>query len=157
MGPFCVVRKTLLPSDLNVKELRSFVPISCELRKPPVARALLPEIASTKARFHGMVSGMATTKITITLQDDQVNAIRGFVAAGKASSVSGFVQHAVSIALFDAAGWRTMLDDALRQTGGPLTKQERAWADALLDPQESKPGHGKSSPGKGRTRRHKAA
>jgi Arc/MetJ-type ribon-helix-helix transcriptional regulator len=104
-----------------------------------------------------MVSGMATTKITITLQDDQVNAIRGFVAAGKASSVSGFVQHAVSIALFDAAGWRTMLDDALRQTGGPLTKQERAWADALLDPQESKPGHGKSSPGKGRTRRHKAA
>jgi hypothetical protein len=26
-----------------------------------------------------------------------------------------------------------MLQDALQQTGGPLTKKERAWADALLD------------------------
>jgi Arc/MetJ-type ribon-helix-helix transcriptional regulator len=53
-----------------------------------------------------------TTRITITLQDDQVRAIREFVAAGKASSVSAFVQHAVGIALFDAAGWQTMLHDA---------------------------------------------
>jgi hypothetical protein len=27
-----------------------------------------------------------------------------------------------------------MLDDALRQTGGPLTKKERGWADAILSP-----------------------
>ncbi len=45
---------------------------------------------------------------------DQLRGIREFVAEGKASSVSGFVQHAVNVALFDAAGWRTMLDDALR-------------------------------------------
>jgi len=79
-----------------------------------------------------MVFGMATAKITITLQDEQVAEIRALVAARKGRSVSGFVQHAVSVALFDAAGWQEMLRDALRQTGGPLTKKERAWADALL-------------------------
>ena len=46
--------------------------------------------------------------------------------------MSGFVRHAVGVALFDVAGWRTMLDDALRQTGGPLTNEEYAWADAIL-------------------------
>ena len=80
-----------------------------------------------------MVFGMATTKITITLRDDQVAEIRALVAAGEAASVSAFVQHAVGVALFDAAGWREMLADALRQTGGPLTKKERVWADALLE------------------------
>jgi Arc/MetJ-type ribon-helix-helix transcriptional regulator len=86
-----------------------------------------------------MVFGMATTKLTITLEDDQLRAIREYVGAGKASSVSAFVKHAVGVALFDAEGWRIMLDDALRQTGGPLTKQESAWADSLLhDPQKKK-------------------
>ena len=82
----------------------------------------------------GMVIGMATTKITITLQEEQVAEIRALVAAGKAPNLSSFVQHAVRIALFDAAGWQEMLTDALHQTGGPLTKKERAWADALLAP-----------------------
>ena len=78
---------------------------------------------------------MATTKITITLQADQVEAIRALVAAGRSPNVSAFVQHAVGVALFDAAGWREMLEDALQQTGGPLTKKERDWADALLSPE----------------------
>jgi Arc/MetJ-type ribon-helix-helix transcriptional regulator len=89
-----------------------------------------------------MVFGMATRKITITLQDDQVEAVRALVAAGQAASVSAFVQHAVGVAIFDAAGWREMLKDALRQTGGPLTKGERARADAALSahPRGSKKG-----------------
>jgi hypothetical protein len=33
-----------------------------------------------------------------------------------------------------------MLDDALQQTGGPLTKKERMWADALLSPEGRKRG-----------------
>jgi len=85
-----------------------------------------------------MVIGMATTKITITLPDEQLKEIRALVAAGESASVSGFVQHAVQVALFDAAGWREMLKDALQQTGGPLTKKERAWADALLAPRGRK-------------------
>ena len=81
-----------------------------------------------------MVIGMATTKITVTLMDDQVYAIRELISAKRASSVSGFVQHAVRLALSDATGWQTMLDDALLQTGGPLTQAERDWADEILEP-----------------------
>jgi hypothetical protein len=69
-----------------------------------------------------------------------VKEIRALVAARRAANVSAFVQHAVAIALYDAAGWKEMLEDALRQTGGPLTKNERAWADALLSPPERKRG-----------------
>lgn len=75
---------------------------------------------------------MATTKLTITLDDEQRDEVRRLVAAGRASSGSAFVRHAVGVALHDAAGWQQMLDGALQQTGGPLTKKERAWADALL-------------------------
>jgi Arc/MetJ-type ribon-helix-helix transcriptional regulator len=81
-----------------------------------------------------MVFGMATTKITITLPDDQVAEIRTLVAAGVAANISAFVKHAIGIALFDAAGWSDMLQEALQQTGGPLTKKERAWADSILSP-----------------------
>jgi Arc/MetJ-type ribon-helix-helix transcriptional regulator len=90
-----------------------------------------------------MVFGMATAKITITLQDDQLEEVRALVAAGQAASVSAFVKHAVNVALYDAAGWREMLGDALQQTGGPLTKEERAWADAILTPQGKKRDSGK--------------
>ncbi|SPF39129.1 conserved hypothetical protein [Candidatus Sulfopaludibacter sp. SbA4] len=87
-----------------------------------------------------MVFGMASAKIAITLPDDQVGEVRALVAAGKAASIYAFVKHAVGVALFDAAGWREMLEDALQQTGGPLTKKERAWADALLSPGGQKRG-----------------
>jgi Arc/MetJ-type ribon-helix-helix transcriptional regulator len=86
-----------------------------------------------------MVLGMATRKITITLRDDQLQEVRSLVAAGQAASVSGFVQHAVGVAISDAAGWREILEDALQQTGGPLTPKERTWADALLSPRQDKP------------------
>ncbi len=87
-----------------------------------------------------MVFSMATAKITITLEDDQLEEIRALVTAGQARSISGFVKHAVGIALFDAAGWREMLQEALQQTGGPLTKKERTWADAVLSAGRRKKG-----------------
>lgn len=80
-----------------------------------------------------MVIGMATTKLTITLHDDQVKEIRELVAAGRTPNISAFVQHAVSVSLQDVAGWREMLANALAETGGPLTKSERQWADSILD------------------------
>jgi len=79
-----------------------------------------------------MGNGMATTKITVTVHDDQLEEIRALVSGGRTSSVSGCVQHAVRIALHDVAGWKDMLESALEQSGGPLTRKERAWADALL-------------------------
>lgn len=94
-----------------------------------------------------MVYGMATRKITITLRDDQIREIRALVAAGQTASVSAFVQHSVGVGLSDAAGWQEMLEDALQQTGGPLTAKERAWADAVLSPhrQKRRAGKGKAA------------
>jgi Arc/MetJ-type ribon-helix-helix transcriptional regulator len=79
-----------------------------------------------------MVNGMASKKITITIDDEQVKQIRNLVNAGRAASVSGFVQHAVGVALDDVAGWGAMLAQALDGTGGPMSADERAWADAAL-------------------------
>ena len=79
-----------------------------------------------------MVSGMATRKVTVTLDEDQLGRIRGLVESGKAPTVSGFVQHAVSVALDDVAGWGAMLAEALAHTGGDLTADERRWADRIL-------------------------
>ena len=79
--------------------------------------------------FFGMAQ---TTKVTITLKDEQLQEVQALVAAGEAASLSGFVQRAVNIALHDSAGWRDMLDEAIERTGGPLTKTEKDWADAML-------------------------
>jgi Arc/MetJ-type ribon-helix-helix transcriptional regulator len=83
---------------------------------------------------------MATTKLTITLENEQLDEVRKLVAAGASSSVSAFVKHAVGIALHDAAGWSEMLRTALRESGGPLTEKERAWADRILSPKPRKGG-----------------
>jgi Arc/MetJ-type ribon-helix-helix transcriptional regulator len=85
-----------------------------------------------------MVHGMATRKITITLHDDQIQEIQSLVERGQARNVSSFVKHAVAVALHDAAGWREMLEGALLESGGPLTKEERAWADGILSSKTSK-------------------
>jgi Arc/MetJ-type ribon-helix-helix transcriptional regulator len=79
-----------------------------------------------------MVSGMASKKVTITLDEAQLDRIRALVQARTAPSVSGFVQHAVAVALDDVAGWGAMLAEALRDTGGTLSADERAWADEVL-------------------------
>jgi Arc/MetJ-type ribon-helix-helix transcriptional regulator len=75
---------------------------------------------------------MATKKVTVTLDEEQLRQVRALVDARKAPSVSGFVQHAVSLALDDVAGWGALLAQALTDTGGPLSASERAWADEVL-------------------------
>jgi len=80
----------------------------------------------------GMEVGMPTKKVTITLEAEQLEQIRQLVASAHAASVSGFVQHAVAVALDDVAGWGAMLAQALEETGGPLSGDEAAWADELL-------------------------
>ena len=79
-----------------------------------------------------MVIGMAAKKVTITLAEEQIERVRALVAAGTASSVSGFVQHAVGVALDDVAGWGAALAEALKVSGGPLTAEEKTWADEVL-------------------------
>lgn len=79
-----------------------------------------------------MVVGMASNKITITVPDDQVQQIRDLVSDGRATSVSGFVQHSIGVVLGDVAGWGAMLAEALAETGGPISPEEQAWADEAL-------------------------
>lgn len=80
----------------------------------------------------GMVFGMATKKLTITLDEADLDRIRALVARGDSASVSGFVQHAVGVSLDDVAGWGAMLAEALEETGGAVTPEERVWADEIL-------------------------
>ena len=80
-----------------------------------------------------MVIGMARTrKVTVTLPAESVEAIRRLVTEGKADSISGFLQHAVQVALDDVAGWSALLGQALSETGGAMTSEEQQWADEVL-------------------------
>jgi len=79
-----------------------------------------------------MVNGMATTKITITLPNRQLEEIRQRVAAQESPTISGFIQQAVQKSLENAAAFRTMIDDGLDATGGPPKPKERAWARRML-------------------------
>jgi Arc/MetJ-type ribon-helix-helix transcriptional regulator len=82
-----------------------------------------------------MVNGMATTKITITVPDSQLERIKKKVAAREATSISGFVQRAVQKSLENEEEFRAMIDEGLAATGGPLTARERAWARKMLTSQ----------------------
>jgi Arc/MetJ-type ribon-helix-helix transcriptional regulator len=86
---------------------------------------------------------MATTKITITLPDRQLEEIRKRVAAQESASVSGFIQQAVQKSLENAAEFRAMVNEVLNQTGGPLTPKERTWARRVLAERK-----GRGRPGK---------
>ena len=92
-----------------------------------------------------MVNSMATTKITITLPDGQVQEIRKRVATGESSSISGFIQQAVQKSLENASEFRAMIDEALKATGGPLTPKERAWARKMLAPRKRRAKAGKAA------------
>jgi len=75
---------------------------------------------------------MATKKVTITLDEEQLRRVHALVESGQASSVSGFVQHAVGVSLDDVAGWGALLAQALTDSGGQPTPDEVAWADQAL-------------------------
>lgn len=75
---------------------------------------------------------MATREVTISMTRGQLGRIEEIVATGQAASISGFVQAAVRTALDDAAAWGALLAQALEESGGPLSPDEQAWADAVL-------------------------
>ena len=65
--------------------------------------------------------GMATKKVTVTLDLDQLAAIRALVEARSTSSVSAFVQHAVAVSLNDVAGCGAVPAFPMRGIGGAGT------------------------------------
>lgn len=74
---------------------------------------------------------MATRKVTVTLDEDEIARIKDLVSRGSAKSVSSFVQRAVSNSLDADAIWSQTLADLLEETGGPLTADEHEWATAI--------------------------
>jgi len=70
--------------------------------------------------------------VRVTLDGTELRQIRSLVHAGATPDVSAFVRHAVAMALDDLAEWDATLAETLRQTGGPLSDRERAWADDVL-------------------------
>lgn len=77
-----------------------------------------------------MIFGMTKAKIAVSLPAELVAAAKKAVLAGRAASVSGYVEAAlVAYVASDDDAW---IDDLLEQTGGPLTNEEIAWADHAL-------------------------
>jgi hypothetical protein len=56
----------------------------------------------------------------------------------------------------NAEGWRAILNDALRETGGSVTNEERKWADALLHRPERRPERKKSTSSRGASKNRAA-
>jgi len=119
--------KSQMRTTRGVSHIRAPRGVTADASPAQMARA---RRAADKRRILGR--GMATKKVTITLDEEQLEAVRRLVEAGTSPSVSGFVQHAIGVALNDVAGWGAILHQALEETGGPLTKKERAWADGIL-------------------------
>jgi hypothetical protein len=78
-----------------------------------------------------MITGMTKAKIAITIDDELVRRAKLEVAAGRASSVSAYIEEAVA-ARAQADALDALLDELLAASGGPLTAQERAEADRVL-------------------------
>lgn len=79
-----------------------------------------------------MMIGMTRkAKIAITLPQELVDTARRAVRHGRAASVSAYVSEAVQQRA-KAEDLDALLDEMLDETGGPMTEEERAWADTKL-------------------------
>lgn len=80
----------------------------------------------------GTIVRMTKAKVTVTMDRDLLAKVRRAVDEGSAPSVSAYVEQAVAqwVADEDADAF---LDKMLEESGGPMTDEERAWADRVLD------------------------
>lgn len=70
--------------------------------------------------------GMTREKIAVSLPAELVRAAKNAVKAGRAASVSGYVEAALAAHVAnDDDAW---IDEMLEETGGPMTEAERARA-----------------------------
>jgi Arc/MetJ-type ribon-helix-helix transcriptional regulator len=70
------------------------------------------------------------TKIAVSLPDEQVEAAKRAVAAGRASSVSAYVADALARAQREDS-LKALLDEMDQELGEP-SEEAKAWADAEL-------------------------
>jgi len=87
--------------------------------------------ASGLSAASGMIAGMTTTKIAVSLPTGLVQRARRAVRSGRSASVSAYIASAVEekATLEDLA---TLLREMLAKSGGPLTEVERRQADEAL-------------------------
>ena len=79
-----------------------------------------------------MMIGMTRrAKIAVTLPQELVDAARSAVRHGRAPSVSAYVSEAVAQRA-KSEDLDALLEEMLDETGGPMTEEERAWADREL-------------------------
>lgn len=78
-----------------------------------------------------MIPGMTTQKIAITVPEQTLASARRAVRAGKAGSLSAYISRALEQqTLLDDLD--SLLQELLSESGGPLTAQEKGWADSVL-------------------------
>ena len=73
---------------------------------------------------------MTTTKIAITLPEEQLARVHRAVRSGHADSVSGYIARALAEQEREES-LRVLLDDLIAQHGEP-TQQEKIWAKRAL-------------------------
>jgi hypothetical protein len=73
---------------------------------------------------------MTTTKIAITLPEEQLARVHRAIRAGLADSVSGYISRAL-IEQQREESLRDLVEDLIAQHGKP-TREEKAWAKRVL-------------------------
>lgn len=78
-----------------------------------------------------MMNGMTTSKIAITVPDDVLKRAKTAVRRGRAPNLSAYVSGAIrdKVLLDDL---ESMFEEMLAESGGPLSAEESARADAAL-------------------------
>jgi antitoxin ParD1/3/4 len=74
---------------------------------------------------------MTKAKIAVSLPQELVDQAQRAVAEGRADSVSAYVADALEEKA-KVDDLKSLLDDMLEATGGPMTATERRWADRAL-------------------------
>lgn len=79
-----------------------------------------------------MMNGMTKSKIAVSLDEELVAAVKEQVSSGQADSVSAYVSEALEdkLKVDDASAF---YEQVLLDSGGPMTDEERAWADKALE------------------------
>jgi Arc/MetJ-type ribon-helix-helix transcriptional regulator len=82
--------------------------------------------------IRGYDNGMTTSKIAITLPEEQLARVHRQIRAGRADSVSGYIARALA-EQERRESLRDILDDLIAQHGKP-TQEDRKWAKRALAP-----------------------
>lgn len=80
--------------------------------------------------YHRWYARSMTTKIAVSLPDEQVEAARQAVADGRAASVSAYISEALA-QVPQKDSLESLLDDLDREYGPP-SAEVYAWADRML-------------------------